>query len=120
MTNQEYLRGTFFGAGLPVRGIRSLESRTPQRVEFENGDFSFLLKLGDLQRSGESDIVDPESIREDQIFENRQLLKMEVHLPEFSLAEFERDMDLIAEGLENIGIGYQGTYPRADIYLDHD
>jgi hypothetical protein len=35
------------------------------------------------------------------------------------LAEFERDMDLLAEGLEHLP-AYQGTYPREDIYLDHD
>jgi hypothetical protein len=34
-------------------------------------------------------------------------------------AEFERDMDLLAEGLEHLP-AYQGTYSREDIYLDHD
>ncbi len=37
-----------------------------------------------------------------------------------SLAEFERDMDALAEGLDHLLVEYQGTYSRADIYLDHD
>lgn len=39
---------------------------------------------------------------------------------EASLEDFERDMDLLAEGLEHLPAGYQGTYSREDIYLDHD
>ena len=39
---------------------------------------------------------------------------------EASLEDFETDMDLLAEGLENLPAGYQGTYSREDIYLDHD
>jgi hypothetical protein len=38
----------------------------------------------------------------------------------FSLEEFERDMDLLTQGLENLPSEYQGTYSREDIYLDHD
>jgi hypothetical protein len=38
---------------------------------------------------------------------------------EASLEEFERDMDLLAEGLQHLP-AYQGTYSREDIYLDHD
>ena len=37
-----------------------------------------------------------------------------------SLEEFERDMDSLAEGLEHLPVGYQGTYSREDIYMDHD
>lgn len=37
-----------------------------------------------------------------------------------SLEEFERDMDALAEGLENLSVGYEGTYSREDIYLDHN
>jgi hypothetical protein len=36
-----------------------------------------------------------------------------------SLEDFERDMDLLAEGLEHLP-AYQSTYSRDDIYLDHD
>ncbi len=38
----------------------------------------------------------------------------------FSLEEFERDMDSLAQGLEHLPINYRGTYSREDIYLDHD
>jgi hypothetical protein len=38
----------------------------------------------------------------------------------FSLEEFERDMDLLAQGSEQQPSGYHGNYPREDIYLDHD
>ena len=37
-----------------------------------------------------------------------------------SLEEFERDMDALAEGLEHLPAGYEGTYSREDIYLDHN
>lgn len=37
-----------------------------------------------------------------------------------SLEEFERDMDELAEGLEHLPAGYEGTYSREDIYLDHN
>ncbi|HEU4388384.1 MAG TPA: hypothetical protein VFV34_11345 [Blastocatellia bacterium] len=39
---------------------------------------------------------------------------------EASLEEFDRDMDLLAEGLEHLPVEYQGTYSREDIYVDHD
>jgi len=39
---------------------------------------------------------------------------------EFSLAEFDRDMDLLTQGLEHLPANYQGTYSREDIYSDHD
>jgi hypothetical protein len=39
---------------------------------------------------------------------------------ETSFEEFESDLDALAEGLENLPLQYQGTYPRADIYADHD
>ena len=39
---------------------------------------------------------------------------------ELSLEEFERDMDNLSEGLEHLPVEYQGTYSRADIYLDHN
>jgi transcriptional regulator with XRE-family HTH domain len=38
---------------------------------------------------------------------------------EISLEDFERDMDLIAEGLERLP-AYRGNYSREEIYLDHD
>ena len=41
-------------------------------------------------------------------------------LTEASLEEFERDMDALSEGIEHLPAGYQGTYSRQDIYLDHD
>jgi hypothetical protein len=37
-----------------------------------------------------------------------------------SLEDFERDMDLMAQGLDHLPAEYQGTYPREDIYSDHD
>jgi hypothetical protein len=39
---------------------------------------------------------------------------------EFSLEEFERDMDALTEGLENFKSDYRGSYSREDIYFDHD
>jgi hypothetical protein len=39
---------------------------------------------------------------------------------ELSLEEFEQDMDALAEGLEHLPVGYEGTYSREDIYLDHN
>jgi hypothetical protein len=41
-------------------------------------------------------------------------------ITEPSLEEFERDMDVLAEGLEHLPVGYEGTYSREDIYLDHN
>ena len=41
-------------------------------------------------------------------------------VPEPPLEEFERDMDSLAEGLEQLPAGYQGGYSREDIYADHD
>jgi hypothetical protein len=41
-------------------------------------------------------------------------------MTELSLEEFERDMDALAEGLEHLPVGYEGTYSRKDIYLDHN
>lgn len=38
----------------------------------------------------------------------------------FSLEDFERDMDLLAQGLEHLPADYQGSYSREDIYSDHD
>lgn len=38
----------------------------------------------------------------------------------FSLEEFERDMDLLTQGLEHLPTNYQGSYSRDDIYSDHD
>jgi len=58
------------------------------------------------------------------ILENLQSLDRE--LPHasfntgFSLDEFERDLDLLAEGLDHLPLKYQGTYSREDIYLDDE
>ena len=38
----------------------------------------------------------------------------------FSLEEFDRDMDLLAQGLDHLPSKYEGTYSREDIYSDHD
>lgn len=38
----------------------------------------------------------------------------------FSLEDFERDMDLLGQGLDHLPSEYQGNYPREDIYSDHD
>lgn len=40
-------------------------------------------------------------------------------LTEASIEEFERDMDLLAEGLEHLP-AYRGSYSREDVYLEHD
>ena len=34
---------------------------------------------------------------------------------EFSLAEFDRDMDLLTQGLEHLPANHQGTYSRDEI-----
>lgn len=126
MTNQEYLRGNFFGAGLSLRGVRSLEGSVSQRIEYENGDFSFLLRLGELQRSQEPvmDVTERINETEHSIFEKQRLLDREIRRERaavaFSLEEFERDMDLLAEGLENLPLQYRGTYSREDIYTDDE
>ena len=123
MINQEYLVGNFFrGAGLPVHGVRSFDIN-PRRIEYERGDFSFLLKLEELQRP-RSLAIEHVSVAEASIFENQRPLNQ--GLPHansaaaFSLEEFERDMDLLAEGLEHLPIHYRGTYSREDIYLDDE
>ncbi|PYS93581.1 MAG: hypothetical protein DMF64_04035 [Acidobacteria bacterium] len=41
-------------------------------------------------------------------------------IAEPSLEEFERDMNALAEGLEHLPVGYEGTYSREDIYMDHN
>jgi hypothetical protein len=121
MTSQEYLRGTVVGAGFPLHSARP-PARIPRRIEYETGDFSFLLKLDEIQRSPEPSIEDANS--DFSIFENRQSLNQERQTATvsvgFSLEEFERDMDLLAEGLEHLPMQYRGTYSREDIYLDDD
>jgi hypothetical protein len=122
MTNQEYLRGTVFGAGFPVHSARA-PVRIPRRIEYETGDFSFLLRLEEIQRSPEPPI---ENVNDTDfsIFENRQSLNQKAQTATvsvgFSLEEFERDMDLLAEGLEHLPRQYRGTYSREDIYVDDD
>lgn len=39
---------------------------------------------------------------------------------DLSLAEFEQDMDALAEGLEDFRVRYEGSYSRGDIYWDPD
>jgi hypothetical protein len=39
---------------------------------------------------------------------------------EVSIEEFERNLDLLAEGTANFSSRYNGTHSREDIYLDHD
>jgi len=39
---------------------------------------------------------------------------------EVSLEEFERNLNLLAEGSTNFSSIYDGTYSREDIYLNHD
>ena len=48
------------------------------------------------------------------------LQPLEPQTTEPSLDEFERDMDSLAEGLEQLPAGYRGNYSRDDIYADHD
>lgn len=45
---------------------------------------------------------------------------LQAAMTEPSLEEFERDMNMLGDGLEHLALEYQGTYPRADIYLNHD
>jgi hypothetical protein len=120
--NHEYLRGTAFGTGFPVHGIR-LPTHVSRRVEYETDDFSFLLNLEEIQRS-QLPATEEISDTEFSILERRHSLNQGAQnfivSAGFSIEEFERDMDLLAAGLENIHIGYQGTYPREDIYMDHD
>lgn len=123
MTNQDYLRGAFFGAGLPVQSVRPLRDSAPSRIEYESGDFSFLLKLEELQRSRQRDMEDVNET-ELAVFDNQQLAHQDLHhtnlLAGFSLEEFERDMDLLAEGLEHLPLQYRGTFSREDIYMDDE
>lgn len=44
----------------------------------------------------------------------------ENNLAEISLEEFERNLDSLAKDSINFHSAYNGTYPREDIYLDHD
>jgi hypothetical protein len=44
----------------------------------------------------------------------------ELQVVEPSLEELERDMDALAEGMEQPPAECRGTYSRADIYADHD
>jgi len=122
MINQEFLRGTVFGTGFPAQGLR-LAGHLPRRIEYKTGDFSFLLHLEEIQRSQPPEHEEI-SDKEFSIFEKRQSLNQDAqnfsNSAGFSVEEFERDMDLLASGLENIDFVYQGTYPREDIYLDHD
>ncbi len=39
---------------------------------------------------------------------------------EISLQEFERNLDEMTEGLEDLVLPYQGTHSREDIYFDHN
>lgn len=123
MTNQEYLRGAFFGAGLPVHGVRSHAGNNPPRTEHKTGDFSFLLKLEELQRP-QQPAIERVSEPELPIFVKRQPANQDMQhvnlTAGFSLEEFERDMDLLAEGLEHLPVNYRGTYSREDIYLDDE
>ena len=122
MINQEYLRGTAFGTGFPVHGIRP-STRLSRRIEYTTDDFSFLLNLEEVQRS-QLPPTEETSETEFSVFEKRHSLNQAAQSisvnASFSIEEFEQDMDLLAAGLENIHIAYQGTYPREDIYVDHD
>lgn len=44
----------------------------------------------------------------------------ENNFTEVPLEEFERNLDLLAEGSENFSSRYNGAYWREGIYLDHD
>lgn len=122
MINQGYLRGTAFGTGFPVHGIRS-PTRLLRRIEYETSDFSFLLNLEEIQRF-QVPPTEETSDTEFSIFEKRNSLNQGVQDFSFSaglsIEEFERDMDLLTVGLENTHLEYQGTYSREDIYVDHD
>ena len=48
------------------------------------------------------------------------LQPLEPKITEPSLEEFERDMDSLAEGLEQLPAGYRGTYFQEDVYADRD
>ena len=121
MTNQEYLRGTVLGAGFRAHSNRPT-ARVTRQIKYETGDFSFLLRLEEIQTTQEPprDAVNSDF----SILENSQSLNPNTQTAtvgsRFSLAEFERDMDLLAEGLEHLPTRYSGTYSREDIYSDDD
>ena len=89
-TNQEYLRGTAFGIGFPVQGAR-LSANVPPRIEYETGDFSFLLNLEELQRS-QAPAAKENSDTEFSIFEKPRSLNQETQnlngTVGFSIEEF--------------------------------
>lgn len=49
-----------------------------------------------------------------------ELQPPEPKISERSLEEFERDMDSLADGLDDLPAAYHGTYSREDIYVDHE
>ena len=124
MINEGNLKNKFLG-GEPFlnMGFRRTP-KMPSITERQADDFSFLLELKDLQQARQP--LKYEGTEERSTFDaplkqilNRSRLP-EQNLMEWSLAEFERDMDLLAEGLEHLPLQYQGTYSREDIYSDHD
>ena len=129
MINPDYFRGNFLGGGLlfPSIGLRQASKRTTDEPMTEN--FSFLLELQDLQRSrrdlllGEIETTTragrpPAEHPLEQIL--RRSVMEEAKVSEYTLAEFERDMDVLTEGLDDLTLQYRGSYSRDDIYLDDE
>ena len=123
MISQNYLRSSTLGGGFPfLHGLRQASRTSVQRPP---SDFSFLLELDDLQTPKppvpEHEITNQSRYGTLDDSGEQVLARLQLGLNGetfWSLADFERDMDLLAEGLEDLHIQYQGTYSREDIYLD--
>jgi hypothetical protein len=127
MINEGYLKNKFLG-GEPFlnMGFRRAP-KMPTITERQADDFSFLLELKDLQQVPRPLEYEETAERAERSTFDAPLEQVlnrsglpEQSLMEWSLAEFERDMDLLSEGLENLPLQYRGTYSREDIYLDDD
>ncbi len=127
MINESYLKGKFLG-GEPFLSLGFRRSpKIPTLTERHANDFSFLLELRDLQQAPrrlEFEETEARGTRSTVDVPLEQRLNrpglFEQNLTEWSLAEFDRDMDLLSEGLEHLPLEYRGTYSREDIYSDHD
>src|SRR5262245_8771822 len=125
MTSQEYLRSSAFGGGWPLAVIGSGQSQTSHTQRPDPTQVSSLLELEALQ------IPDPvqketatwrkhSSFFDEPIEEILARSGLTFTPMEWSMADFERDLDLIAEGLPDIQVDYRGSYSREDIYRDDD
>src|SRR5215471_7333568 len=125
MTNQEYLRNGVLGAAWPYSAIGGVQSHATSPKRPDPTQVSVLLELDALQiqrqelkqtatRRGQTSALD-EPIEEILARSVPPLTQVE-----WSLADFERDMDLFADGFVDLQLGYRGTHSREDISRDDD